>query len=47
MGPLACGGQKDNSNPHVIIKVVTGFVHVIHKEKEGGKEKGGREEGTA
>lgn len=52
MGPMVCGGQKDNSNTHIIIKVVTGFVQVIHREKdkkrevgrEGDKE-GGREEG--
>lgn len=32
-GLLACGGQKDDSDTHIIIKTLTGYVQVLQRER--------------
>lgn len=39
VGPLASGGQKDNSQTHIEIKVVTNYVQVFQRERVREKEK--------
>lgn len=44
VGPLSSGGQKDNSETHIEIKVVTGYVQVFQRQR---KSKGERQRGVS